>query len=119
NLGPAERLRVELVPGAAARKARDRLREVVLRPGRLTREELLAAVVDPARAAAVELSGGDEVLLRHGARHRTAVELVESRRELGSPSPRKVESVPFGPRIRPGQQAALARQPNGKPAGRE
>ena len=46
---------VELEPRRPARLARDRLREVVLVPRGRLREELLAALVRDARAAAVEL----------------------------------------------------------------
>src|SRR5205823_13928710 len=76
DLRPGESVGVELVPGAPARLGRDRLGEIVLGPRRLSGKELLAAVVHAAGEAAVELGGGDELLLGDRARHRASVELV-------------------------------------------
>src|SRR5204863_1501247 len=113
-----ERLPVELVPGATARLARDRLREVVLGPRRLAAEELLPEVVDASGEAAVELRRGDELRFRHRPRQRTPVELVTLHR-LRTPGEADRDAVALRPRIRSDEQPALLREADREAAGRE
>ena len=103
-------LLVEEVPGAAVRKPRDRLREVVLRPRDLRRRDLAPVVGEDARPAAVELRERDEVLLadpRRRRRQRATVELVEPGGQRGSARAGEVERRPVAPRVRTEQQAPL------------
>src|SRR5205823_11994567 len=96
-----ERPLVEDVPGARARLPRRRLDEVGLRPRDLAPgEELLAALVEDAREAAVELRERDELRLVEGrVGHVPAVELVHSGRGRRAALEAEAEAVACAPAI--------------------
>ncbi len=118
DLGSGQRFGVELIPGPTSRLGGDRLREVVLGPRGLPREELLAEVVDPASEAAVELRGGDELLLGHRPGQRPAVELV-ARRRLAAALEHELDPLALGPAVRAAEQSAFARELHRIAAGRD
>src|SRR6266540_2008175 len=103
-------------PGGAAGLPRDRLREVVLVPRGRAGEEFLAALVEHARTAAVELRERDVVVLpdpRRGSGQRPAVELVRVTRNSCAPRACVLESIALAPRIRADDQATFVREPYG------
>src|SRR5581483_4651985 len=118
DLRVRERLCVELVPRSTAGLRGDRLREVVLRPRRLPRKELLATVVHASREAPVQLGRGHVQRFRHRPGHRSPVELV-ARDGLAAACQDEVDSLSLRAGVRPTEQAALARKPNRVPAGRD
>ncbi len=91
---------VEHVPRAGSRLAGGRLDEVELRPRDIAFEELLAALVEDAGVATVDLGERDELgLAEVDIGHVAAVELVQAVRERRAALEREPEPIAGAPGI--------------------